>query len=207
MTAPDLPVATRLRVLYLVRAGFALVWVALVLGTGGERSTLAGLLLVGYPLSDALASVVELRTRPDRVSTVAHRLNLMVAAVAAAAIALGLTSGLATVVTVFGAWAIATGAVQAVVAVRRGASVRGQWFMLVSGAGSMVAGLSFLQWTGSDSNGLRLLTQYSAGGAAWYLVAAAWLSVSLRWRPPSWARAVHTVRRPARARSGCPRGR
>jgi hypothetical protein len=207
MTARDVSVAARLRTLYLVRAGFAVVWVALVIRTGDGRNTLAGLLLVGYPLSDALASLVELRTRPDRLSAAAHRLNLVAAGGAAVGIGLSLASGFGRVVTVFGAWAITTGGVQAFVALRRGHSVHGQWFMLISGAGSMVAGLSFLQWAGPDSDGVHLLAQYSAGGAAWYVVASARLWLGLRWRPPSWALAGDTVRRAARARPGCPQDR
>jgi hypothetical protein len=79
-------VGVRLRNLYLVRAGFALVWVALVVTLDRGGSNVAAALLVGYPLSDGLATLVELRTRPDRLSVVAHRLNLLAAAAACIAI-------------------------------------------------------------------------------------------------------------------------
>jgi hypothetical protein len=49
--------------------------------------------------------------------------------------------------------------------------------MIISGAGSVFAGISFTGWTGSPSAGLAALAQYSAGGAVWYLLTALWLSV------------------------------
>jgi len=65
-----------------------------------------------------------------------------------------------------------------VLAAQRQRVLHGQWLMIISGAGSVFAGISFTNWTGTPPAGLTALAQYSAGGAVWYLLTALWLS---RW--------------------------
>jgi hypothetical protein len=55
--------------------------------------------------------------------------------------------------------------------------------MIISGIGSVFAGLSFTGWTGSPPAGLTALAQYAAGGAVWYLLTALWLEVRGRLTP------------------------
>jgi uncharacterized membrane protein HdeD (DUF308 family) len=188
MTVPD---STRLRNLYAVRVAFSLGWVALVLWASASLaasdriSVLAGVLLIGYPVSDALATFVELRTNG---SLLAHRVNLMAAACCAGGVAIALFfTGVPRVVTVFGGWAVISGGVQALLALRRAASMSGQWFLLVSGVGSVVAGLTYLSWTGPGPAALRLLAQYSAGGALWYAVAVVRMTLASSLQRPQHA--------------------
>ena len=47
--------------------------------------------------------------------------------------------------------------------------------MVISGAGSIFAGIAFLRWSGSAHDGLAVLIQYSTGGAIWYVITALWL--------------------------------
>jgi hypothetical protein len=178
--------ARSLALLYLFRAVFAAVWIALVASLasaaapGATLSTLASVLLVIYPLADAVATVFDLRAAPGR----AQYANLAVSLAATAGVVIALLSGLAPAITVFGVWAIASGVIMVVVALRRQSlgrrSLGGQWPMIVSGAGSVLAGIAFVGWTGSPAAGLNTLAQYSAGGALWYLLAVIWLLWSAR---------------------------
>jgi uncharacterized membrane protein HdeD (DUF308 family) len=177
-----------LRDLYLFRAGFSAFWVALVFSlavarTGeGTVGLLGGILLVIYPVSDAIATLFDLRSGPIAAGWPQH-LNLAADLAAALAVLVALQSNLADAITIFGVWAIGTGAVMIFLAARRQRVLSGQWLMIISGAGSVFAGITFVSWTGSSSAGLAVLAQYSAGGAVWYLLTAVWLSWTARPRP------------------------
>jgi uncharacterized membrane protein HdeD (DUF308 family) len=177
-----------LRDLYLFRAGFSAFWVALVFSlavarTGEETvGLLGGVLLVIYPVSDGIATLFDLRSGPIVAGWPQH-LNLAADLAAALAVLVALQSNLADAITIFGVWAIGTGAVMIFLAARRQRVLSGQWLMIISGAGSVFAGITFVNWTGSSSAGLAVLAQYSAGGAVWYLLTAVWLSWTARPRP------------------------
>jgi hypothetical protein len=47
--------------------------------------------------------------------------------------------------------------------------------MIVSGAGSIIAGAAFAGPSGPSTTGLSALARYSLGGAVWYLLTAIWL--------------------------------
>ena len=83
--------------------------------------------------------------------------------------------GFDAILDTFGLWAILSGAIQLVVGLRRHTLISAQWLMVISGAGSIVAGITFLRWSGSAHDGLAVLIQYSTGGAIWYVVSALWL--------------------------------
>jgi uncharacterized membrane protein HdeD (DUF308 family) len=175
-----------LRDLYLFRCGFSVLWVALVFtlavpGTGsGTVNFLGGILLVVYPVSDAVATVVDLRRA---AAGWPQLVNLGSDLVAAAAVLVAVRAGLADAIVAFGGWAVLSGVLMIVVALRRQRVLHGQWLMIISGLGSVFAGISFTGWTGSPSAGLTALAQYSAGGAVWYLLTALWLSVGGRLTP------------------------
>jgi uncharacterized membrane protein HdeD (DUF308 family) len=184
--------ARSLRNLYLFRTGFSTAWVALVFSLASARSgtgtvgLLGGILLVIYPISDAIATLFDRRPGPIATGWPQH-LNLAADLAAAPAVLIALGSSLADAIAVFGVWAIGTGAVMIFLAARRQRVLKGQWLMIISGAGSVFAGITFVSWTGSSSAGLSALAQYSAGGAVWYLVTAVWLSWTARsqrgWQP------------------------
>jgi uncharacterized membrane protein HdeD (DUF308 family) len=169
-SAPEPPAARSarlLRDLYVYRAGFSACWVAAIAAlatlTTPGAATLAQILLVLYPVSDGVATLADIctsRGAPRRTQYV----NLAIDIAGAAAILAAVESTLDPVITVFGYWAIATGAVMVVVTALRGKAPGGQWLMIISGAGSVVAGATFVGSAVTPAGGLDAVAQYSAGG-------------------------------------------
>jgi hypothetical protein len=181
--AADAVATTRLlRTLYLIRAAFSLAWASFVYSfassTVGDTTigVLAGVFLVAYPVSDAVGSLVELRTGRTTLFRVPHYLNMTAGFGATAWIAASVLSDLPTAMTIFGIWAVVAGVVQLYLAVQRlQAKVRGQWPMIISGAGSVLGGITYIGWLGSSHDALTAVAQYSAGGAVFYVLTALWL--------------------------------
>jgi uncharacterized membrane protein HdeD (DUF308 family) len=175
-----------LRSLHLIRVVFSLLWVALVLTTSAslvstDRPTaIAAVLLIVYPLWDVIATLLERRLAgtgsTNRVSTVNIALGL--AATAGMIIAVFATVG--TVLLVFGVWALLSGAIQLVVAIRRRRSVGAQWPMVISGGQSVLAGATIAATSASATSSLSTVAGYSAFGAFWFLVSVVALSVRAR---------------------------
>lgn len=163
---------------YLFRTGFSALWVTLVYWLAsvpsgeGTISVLGGPWWTSTPVSDAVGTLFDLRSGSIATRWL-HHLNLAADLAAALTILVALWSSLASAITVFGVWAIGTGAVMISLAARRQEIVRVQRLMIISGSGSVIAGTTFASWTGSPSAGLAVLGRYSAGGAVWYLLAAA----------------------------------
>ncbi|MEV6296712.1 DUF308 domain-containing protein [Streptomyces sp. NPDC051896] len=175
-----------LRSLYLIRVAFSLIWVALVVATSAslvstDRPTvIAGVLLVAYPLWDVIATLLERRMAgtgsTDRVGTT----NMAVGLATAAGMIIAVFSTIGTTLLVFGSWALLSGAIQLVVAIRRRHTVGAQWPMIVSGGLSVLAGASFAAMSASATSSLSAVAGYSAFGAFWFLVSVAALSIRSR---------------------------
>jgi uncharacterized membrane protein HdeD (DUF308 family) len=172
-----------LRNIYLLRVGFSVLWVTLIATasfsptSGTAPSALVALLIAAYPAADLIASIADLRSNTTRRATVPQRINVIADAGAVTLVAVAATHSLTAAMNVFAGWAIASGAIQLVVGVRRLGRLRAQWLMIISGAGSIYAGTTFINWTQSPAGALHTLTQYSIGGAVWYLLTAIWLSI------------------------------
>ncbi|CCK25581.1 hypothetical protein BN159_1202 [Streptomyces davaonensis JCM 4913] len=172
-----------LRSLYLIRVAFSLIWVALVFATSAslvsadKPTAIAAVLLVVYPLWDAIATLLEQRMTGtgsmDRVGATNVALGIATAAVMTAAV----FSTIGAALLVFGIWALLSGAIQLVVAIRRRRTVGAQWPMIISGGLSVLAGASFAAMSASDTSGLSGIAGYSAFGAFWFLVSVVALSV------------------------------
>ena len=176
-----------LRSLYLIRVAFSLVWVALVTATSAslvstdKPTVAAAVLLVVYPLWDAVATLAERRMAgatgsADRVGTI----NMALGLAATAGMIIAVFSTVGTALLVFGVWALLSGAIQLVVAIRRRRTVGAQWPMVISGGLSVLAGASFAAMSSSATSTLSTLAGYSAFGAFWYLVSAITLSIRSR---------------------------
>jgi uncharacterized membrane protein HdeD (DUF308 family) len=175
-----------LRSLYLIRVAFSLIWVALVVTTSAslvstDRPTvIAAVLLVVYPLWDVIATLLERRMAgtgsTDRFGTT----NMAVGLATAAGMITAVFSTIGTTLLVFGVWALLSGAIQLVVAIRRRHTVGAQWPMIVSGGLSVLAGASFAAMSASATSSLSAVAGYSAFGAFWFLVSVAALSIRSR---------------------------
>ncbi|MEV6183263.1 DUF308 domain-containing protein [Streptomyces sp. NPDC052015] len=175
-----------LRSLYLIRVAFSLIWVALIVTTSAslvstdKPTVIAAALLVIYPLWDVIATLLERRMAgtgsTDRVGTTNMALGL--ATTAGMIIAVFATIG--TALLVFGIWAVLSGAIQLVVAIRRRHTVGAQWPMIISGGLSVLAGASFAAMSASATSSLSTVAGYSAFGAVWFLVSVIALSIRSR---------------------------
>lgn len=174
-----------LRSFYLIRTVFSLIWVALVFATSSslvatdQPTLIAAVLLTIYPLWDAAAALLERRmtgAAPNRVSTV----NVALGIVATIAMLAAAFSTIGKTLLVFGVWALVSGAIQLVVAIKRRRVVGAQWPMIISGGLSVLAGATFAMMSTSATSGLSTLAGYSAFGAFWFLVSAIVLTVRSR---------------------------
>ena len=164
-----------LRRLYFVRVGFAVVWAVLLGVTASDLGAAAGVLLVIYPLFDVAAAVVDFRSSRARELV----LNIVISSLAAVGLALATTSGIPAVLRVFGAWAVISGVVQLIVAVRR-LKLGGQAAMIVSGGLSALVGASFVVMAAKDDPMLAGVAGYVVGGAIFFLISAVRLGRAAR---------------------------
>lgn len=159
-----------------LRFGVSAAWVAAAFLLAPLSPTLAAVLLVLYPAWDALANGIDAQRNGGLTRNLSQLVNIVVSAITAIAVAVALGQGMAAVIVVFGAWAILSGALQFVTAVRRWGS-GGQWAMVLSGAQSVLAGGFFVFSAGTIPNpGIALIAGYAAFGAVYFLVTAVWLS-------------------------------
>jgi len=185
-TTTTLPTLSGLRSLYLIRVAFSLIWVALVVTTSAslvstDRPTvIAAALLIVYPLWDVIATLLERRTAgtgsTDRVGTT----NMALGLATTAGMIIAVFSTIGTALLVFGVWALLSGAIQLVVAIRRRRTVGAQWPMVISGGLSVLAGASFAAMSASATSSLSTIAGYSAFGAFWFLVSVIALSIRSR---------------------------
>jgi uncharacterized membrane protein HdeD (DUF308 family) len=175
-----------LRSLYLIRVAFSLIWVALVVATSAslvsadKPTAIAAVLLVIYPLWDVIATLLERRMAgtgsTDRLGTT----NMALGLAATAGMIIAVFSTIGTALLVFGIWALLSGAIQLVVAIRRRRTVGAQWPMVISGGLSVLAGASFAAMSASATSSLSSVAGYSAFGALWFLVSVIALSIRSR---------------------------
>jgi uncharacterized membrane protein HdeD (DUF308 family) len=158
-----------------VRAVLALVWaaaVALAIGddvptTHTDLPTAAALFLASYPLIDVIASALGSIFADARVL----RINAAVSALAVVWIAIAaFGSDAGATLVAFGAWAAVSGAIQLGIAIQRRRQESRQLPMIVSGAVSTIAGLSFIAASGNDKAHLATLAGYMAVGALLFLL-------------------------------------
>jgi len=172
VTAPGFSTtAAALRRLYFARFAFAIVWAAVTFAIADELNPLAATLLVIYPLVDAAAAVVDLRSSRTAGSPTLLYVNIVVSLLAAVGLAVAGASGIPAVLRVWGAWAVLAGLVQLIVGVtRRG--MGGHWPMIISGGLSVLAGGSFIAAASADDPALTNAIGYAIPGAIFFLIAA-----------------------------------
>ncbi|MET7567016.1 DUF308 domain-containing protein [Streptomyces sp. NPDC005492] len=179
-TAPTTPAPTTtlsgLRSLYLIRIAFSLIWVALLLATSGSLgskdspSAIVALLLVVYPLWDVIATLLERRLTGPGSTNLVSTLNMALGLAATLGMTVAVFSTVGRALLVFGIWALLSGALQLVTALRRRRTLGAQWPMIISGGQSVLAGASLAAMSASAKSGLSTVAGYSAFGAVWFLV-------------------------------------
>ncbi|TWF57042.1 uncharacterized membrane protein HdeD (DUF308 family) [Neorhizobium alkalisoli] len=168
-----------LRSYYFTRGAFSVAWVAAAFATGSNFGPVTAVLLVGYPLWDAAANLVDARRNGGLGKNPTQTLNVFVSTLTAAAVAIGLGYGMNAVLAVFGAWAIFSGLLQLATGVRRWKIAGAQWAMILSGAQSSLAGAHFIvKATGDTVPSIVDIAPYAAFGAFYFLVSAISLSIS-----------------------------
>jgi uncharacterized membrane protein HdeD (DUF308 family) len=179
--APTRQAVSALGGYYFVRAAVAGAWVAAAFTIGAANPVVAAVLLVAYPAWDALANGRDALTNGGFRANGSQTLNVVVSGLAAAAVLVALTSGMAAVLTVFGAWAILAGGLQLITGVRRWRAYGAQWAMILSGAQSALAGAFFIkQAAGPATPSITTIAPYAAFGAFYFLVSAIMLKIKNR---------------------------
>jgi uncharacterized membrane protein HdeD (DUF308 family) len=134
-------------------------------------------LLVAYPLLDAVSSAIDYRSVPDRVNAFNGALSTL------AAIGLGIAGagGTRAVLAGFGAWAAISGAAQFAVGLRRrGPELGKQYPTLISGGLSFIVGIFYAAQAAGDKPTLSVLSVYATGGGIFFIVQAGLLAWKAR---------------------------
>ncbi|MBZ9807023.1 DUF308 domain-containing protein [Mesorhizobium sp. BR1-1-9] len=167
-----------LKLYYLARAAFSVVWVVATLTVGRQSASIAAVLLVAYPAWDAAANYVDASRNGGLAANRTQAFNVATSSVVALAVILA-AMNMNWVLGVFGAWAIFSGLLQLGTAIRRWKTAGGQWAMILSGGQSTVAGAFFIaQAQMSAPPSIANIAGYAGFGAFYFLVSALWLTVS-----------------------------
>lgn len=170
------PVEQWLKTYYFTRAGFSIAWVLAALNAA-PYSAAAAILLLAYPVWDALANLVDARRNGGLAANRTQAMNVVVSLAVAAAISAGL-SDMHRVLAVFGAWAILSGLLQLATGLRRRRAFGAQWAMVLSGAQSALAGGVFIFQAGAATDPtVATIAGYAGFGAFYFLLSGLTLAV------------------------------
>lgn len=162
---------------YFARAAFSVVWVALAFIAGQHVTAIGAVLLVVYPLWDALANYVDMSRIGGMRKNSTQAFNVFASVAIAIAVIVVLRVSTGSVLDVFGVWAVLSGLLQLATAVRRRKQFGAQWAMILSGGQSALAGVLFIaQAHGSVPPAIVKVAGYASVGAIYFLVSALWLS-------------------------------
>jgi uncharacterized membrane protein HdeD (DUF308 family) len=169
---------TRTLYVFLTRGVIAVAWAAVFAAVSKSLTTGvtagAGVLLVLYPLIDAVASLIDARTQHGSARQLLL-VNAGTSTVAAAALGVAATGNVRSVFAVFGIWAAVSGVAQLVVVLRRRAQLGNQWPLLLANGVSVIVGVAFLIVAAVGSHPrLSMLAIYAASGGIEFIIQA-WL--------------------------------
>lgn len=168
---------TSLPRIYLVRGVVALAWAAAFSAVSNSLTLPAVVLLIVYPLIDAVASLLDAHADPGTSARKLQLFNTALSGLAALALGLAAVHGAGAVLFTFGVWASVSGGAQLAVAVRRRSpELSRQWPMLIAGTLSVIAGVSYLPAAFADHPALSMLILYTTAGGISFVVQAATLA-------------------------------
>lgn len=168
---PGANTALLMRNLYFVRAAFALIW-AIGLFSLITMPVPVIFLLILYPAFDAGSSLYDAYVHRASKNTLAQKANAVISFLTVLAVLVVTSMGVPTILRVFGAWAILTGAIELVTAIRRWKELSGQAVLIFGGAVSILAGISFIALAGRPTSGLSSLAGYALMGCWQFLFSA-----------------------------------
>lgn len=175
--------AKALRQLYFIRVAFSVTWIILVVFLAKTSFLIASILLIIYPVWDVIGTLLDIRANHNSPSKTPQYVNAVISALTAVALGLALQKGIPEALMVFGGWAILTGLIQFILGLGRRKILGGQWPMIISGAQSTVAGISFIVMAYDPAMGIVNLAGYSGFGVFYYLLAAISLSKTIKHGP------------------------
>lgn len=178
-SAPAGTATSWLRSYYFGRFAFSAAWVVLAFSVARSSPALSAVLLVGYPLWDALANLVDAQRSGGLSENRSQLFNFLVSLVTTASVAIALGHSMNTVLIVFGVWAALSGVLQLATATGRWKAFGAQWAMILSGAQSALAGVFMIKMAlGAEPVGIANIAPYAAFGAFYFLVSAVSLTVA-----------------------------
>jgi uncharacterized membrane protein HdeD (DUF308 family) len=164
---------------YFTRFAFSAIWVLVAFSVARNVPPLAAVMLVGYPLWDAVANFVDAQRSGGLTRNKAQLLNFVVSIITAIAVAIALGQSNNDVLIVFGVWAGFSGILQLAAAVGRWKTTGAQWAMILSGAQSaLVSAVMIKMAYGLEPVGIANIAPYAAFGAFYFLVSSVSLMVS-----------------------------
>ena len=164
---------------YFTRAAFSILWVLLAVSIGRQSLVIAAVMLIAYPLWDAIANIVDAQRSGGLMRNKAQLLNFVVSIVTAIAVAVALGNSMNSVLIVFGLWAGFSGILQLATALGRWKTTGAQWAMILSGAQSALVSVVMIKMAyGAEPVGIANIAPYAAFGAFYFLVSAILLTVS-----------------------------
>ncbi len=167
-----------LRSYYFTRALFSTAWISAAILFRGQALPTA-LLLVIYPLWDAVANLIDARVNGGLKANPSQTLNVAVSVITTLAVVAAVSHSTYAVLAVFGAWAILSGLLQLYTGVRRWRVYGAQWVMILSGAQSALAGGFMISRSlGAAAPTILDIVPYAAFGAFYFLLSAIWLVVA-----------------------------
>lgn len=170
---------------YFTRAAFSFAWLAAAVSVAAHSRGIADLLLVCYPLWDALANLVDARRSGGLASNRPQAFNVVVSLMIAAGVYLALPD-MNHVLGVFGFWAILSGLLQLGAGLRRRKQYGAQWAMMLSGGQSALAGAVFMFQAQSPTvPSIATVAGYAGFGGFYFLLSALSLSIAAWRRKPS----------------------
>lgn len=163
-------VAQGLRNLYFTRTIVQLIWAVAIIGTAAKNPALGASLLIFYPLWDVACTLYDLKSSAGSNSAKTQYVNAAVGAVTAVGIGFTVYSHPQYAVAIFGVWALVAGLLQLAVGILRRRRLGGQWAMILSGAQSTAAGVTFVLGGLNGKFHIKDLGGYAIFGAIYFLV-------------------------------------
>lgn len=172
-----------LKTYYYLRAAVSLLWVAAAFAVATHHAGVAAVLLVIYPLWDAIANHLDARASGGLAANRTQAINVVISVATTIAVLIAMRAGIHAVLGVYGAWAILSGLLQLGTALRRRKRYGAQWAMILSGAQSALAGgLFIVRSLRPTMPTIADIAGYAAVGAIYFLLSALWMTFSKRHR-------------------------